>query len=591
MSDLQTLTRRVEDLLADVYDLVPAGLGAQLVGLAERYRFALQTAPAVRPFDETSAFLITYAHSVQEPGQVPLRALGHVLTEHVGDLLSDVHLLPFFPWTSDDGFGVVDHRTVNPTVGEWTDVHALRSDYDLAFDFVANHTSASSPWFLGWVAGDPERAGYYIGRDEHQDVSQVVRPRTTPLFHDYAAPDGKARSAWTTFGPNQVDINVATPAVLVELTDVLLGYFAHGATTVRLDAIGYLVKQSGTSCTHLPGTHAVVKLWRALVDHARPGARLLTETNVPHADNISYFGDGSDEAHMVYQFALPPLVLHSFVTGDTGALSRWAATVGPVSDTATWFNFLASHDGIGVRPTQGLLTEADREALAERVRAHGGQVSLADQPDGTRSVYELNVGYLDALCTPEEAADDETFARKAVAAHNVLLSVVGVPAIYIHSLLGSRSDLSAVQESGMARRINRAVLDAQSLGAELEAGGRRRFVLDGIAALLSRRREVKAFSPSAAQEALELGPRVFAVRRTSEDGSRVVSLTNVSGQRVSVPGLGPVCDLLDGSEWEHAVELEGYAVRWLVDATAERAGSGSAGPDALELAVTPAASS
>ncbi len=567
--DLDALQRRVETLLADVYDPVSTRLAVELVGLAERYRFALLAAPPVRRFDETSAFLITYADSVQREGTRPLRALRQVLDDHVGDLLSDVHLLPFFPWTSDDGFGVVDHRTVNPAVGSWEDVHALRRHHDLCFDFVANHTSTSSPWFVGWLADLPGRVGFYIERGEHPDVSQVVRPRTTPLFHDYRTPEGGTRSAWTTFGPDQADVNLANPAVLVELTDVLLGYLAHGATTVRLDAIGYLVKQSGTSCIHLPGAHAVVKLWRALVDHARPGARLLTETNVPHADNVAYFGDGTDEAHMVYQFALPPLVLHSFVAGDTGALSRWAATVGPVSETATWFNFLASHDGIGLRPTQGLLTGSDRQALAERVRAHGGQASMADQPDGTQSVYELNVSYLDALCTPEEAEDPETFARKAVAAHNVLLSVVGVPAVYVHSLLGSRSDVTAVQESGIARRINRAVLDADELDDELATDGRRRLVLDGLTSLLARRRRVPAFSPWAGQEVLDLDRRLFAVRRTAEDGRSVVSLTNVTGDTVSLPWPGRAGDLLDGTTAYGTVTLEGYAVRWLVDETAQ----------------------
>lgn len=261
MSDaLEVLHQRVKVLLASVYDPVPDRLVAELVGLAERYRFAMQSALPVRRFDESSAFLITYADTVRRQGAKPLHALDEVITGHVGDLVTDVHLLPFFPWTSDDGFGVVDHRAVNPAVGEWQDVHVLRRHHALAFDFVANHTSASSPWFQGWLARDPGRDGFYIERGEHPDVSRVVRPRTTPLFHDYEAPDGRARSAWTTFGADQVDVNVATPAVLGELTDVLLGYLAHGATTVRLDAIGYLVKQSGTSCIHLPGTHAIVQL-------------------------------------------------------------------------------------------------------------------------------------------------------------------------------------------------------------------------------------------------------------------------------------------------------------------------------------------
>ena len=199
MSELEALQRRVEELLGEVYDPVSRRLAAELAGQAERYRFVLQSAPPVRRFDERSAFLITYADSVQRAGEVPLRALGDVVDEHVGDLITDIHLLPFFPWTSDDGFGVVDHRTVNPAAGDWDDVHALRRHHDLAFDFVANHTSASSPWFQGWLRGLPGREGFYISKGEHPDVSRVVRPRTTPLFHDYEAPDGTVRSAWTTF--------------------------------------------------------------------------------------------------------------------------------------------------------------------------------------------------------------------------------------------------------------------------------------------------------------------------------------------------------------------------------------------------------
>ena len=255
------------------------------------------------------------------------------------------------------------------------------------------------------------------------------------------------------------------PATLVELTDVLLGYLARGASAVRLDAIGFLWKESGTTCIHLPQTHAVIKLWRALADHVSPGARLLTETNVPHAENISYFGNGEDEAHLVYQFALPPLVLHSFVAGSTARLSAWAAGVGPVSSTATWFNFLASHDGIGLRATEGILDDDERAALVDRTRAHGGRVSMASRPDGTSSVYELNLSYLDALCTPEEAADAAILAAKALAAHSILFAFLGVPAIYLHSLVGSAPDHEGMEASRINRRINREVLDADRLAS------------------------------------------------------------------------------------------------------------------------------
>ena len=394
----------------------------------------------VAPPTQRTACLITYGDGIRRADETPLHTLAGFLHDHVGDLVSDVHLLPMFPWTSDDGFAVVDHRAVNPALGTWADVADLAGEHDLMFDFVANHTSSSSPWFTG-LAG--RRPGV-------RRLLRRARPRLRRLARDPAAhhaavprlpaPDGTQAWAWTTFGEDQVDVDVRHPATLIELTDVLLGYLARGASAVRLDAIGFLWKESGTTCIHLPQTHAVIKLWRALADHVAPGARLLTETNVPHAENISYFGNGEDEAHLVYQFALPPLVLHSFVAGSTARLSDWAAGVGPVSSTATWFNFLASHDGIGLRATEGILDDAERAALVDRTRAHGGRVSMASRPDGTSAVYELNLSYLDALCTPDEAADAEILAAKALAAHSILFAFLGVPAVYYHSLVGSSPD-------------------------------------------------------------------------------------------------------------------------------------------------------
>ncbi|MGL5909450.1 MAG: alpha-amylase family glycosyl hydrolase, partial [Phycicoccus sp.] len=458
-----------------------------LVTLTDRHRGRLAARSSPRP-THASSVLISYADTVRRPGEPPLRTLDDVLTGHgIGRHISDLHLLPMFPWTSDDGFAVVDHRRIHPDHGTWDDVEHLSTRYRLLFDFVANHTSSSSPWFRAWLAGEPGHDGFYIEQEPGFDTSAVVRPRTTPLFHSFAGRDGTTRSAWTTFGPDQVDVDLHTPRVLLELTDILLGYVAHGAHTVRLDAVGFLWKESGTTCLHLPQTHAVIKIWRAILDDACPGTQLLTETNVPHQENISYFGNGHDEANLVYQFALPPLVLHAFVRESTAALRRWASTITPVSTSATWLNFLASHDGIGMRATEGVLSDTERDLLVRRARAHGGEVSMAARPDGTTVVYELNINYLDALCTPEELTSPDTVVAKALAAHSILLSFVGVPAIYIHSLLGSASDFAGMRDSGTRRRVNREVIDADRLLEELAHQPRRREVFAGIDHLLATR--------------------------------------------------------------------------------------------------------
>ena len=554
------LAERIAPYVALLYPDERVAVGRDLVALAERYA-ALLADRRVEPPTHATACLITYGDGFRRPGEAPLRTLSSFLRDQVGDVVSDVHLLPMFPWTSDDGFAVVDHREVNPALGTWADVAELAEDHALMFDFVANHTSSSSPWFTGWLARDPAYEGFYLERDPDFDDSHVVRPRTTPLYHPYTRPDGSKAWAWTTFGEDQPDIDVRHPRALLELTDVLLGYLARGASAVRLDAIGFLWKESGTTCLHLPQTHAVIKLWRALVDHVAPGARLLTETNVPHHENISYFGDGDDEAHLVYQFALPPLVLHSFVAESTSRLSAWAAGVGPVSDTATWFNFLASHDGIGLRATEGILDDHERDALVERTRSHGGEISWASRPDGSRTVYELNLSYLDALCTVDEAHDPAVVAAKAVAAHSILLALLGVPAIYSHSLVGSPPDLEGMVSSRINRRINRAVLDAERLATELQADPRRRAVFDGLRHLLDVRRQHEAFSPFGTQRVERLDDRVFAVIRGEGTPDELHCVTNVSSEQVTLPGVRGT-DVLTGTRVDPLV-LDSWQAAWV----------------------------
>jgi sucrose phosphorylase len=558
--DAEGLDARIAPLVERLYPDRSDSVRGQLVALADKYAHLLSDRHIASPSHET-VYLITYGDGIRRSGETPLHTLAGFLHDQVGDVVSDVHLLPMFPWTSDDGFAVVDHRAVNPALGTWADVADLAEDHPLMFDFVANHTSSSSPWFLGWLAQDPAFQGYYLERDDSFDTSRVVRPRTTPLFHPFQRPGGDVAWAWTTFGEDQVDVDVRTPQTLLELTDVLLGYLRRGASTIRLDAIGFLWKESGTTCLHLPQTHAVIKLWRAIVDAVLPGAQLITETNVPHAENVSYFGDGTDEASLVYQFALPPLVLHSFVAGSTARLADWATGIGPVSRSATWFNFLASHDGIGLRASEGILDEDERSALVRRIRDHGGRVSMALRPDGTSTVYELNLSYLDALCTPEEARDPRVLAAKTLAAHSILLAFVGVPAIYYHSLVGSSPDHDGMVETGISRRINRGVLDADRLVHDLEHEPRRREVFTGMRRLLRLRRTQPALSPYADQSVERLDDRVLALRRGTGTPDELLCVTNVTDEPVDLPGISGY-DVVTAA-WVDALVLPAWGFAWL----------------------------
>jgi len=551
----------IAPLLKLVYPDTHETARTQLVALADRYVARLGGSATASAPDESTAVLITYGDAIRSEGEAPLATLRRILLDHVGDAITDVHLLPMFPSTSDDGFAVVDYRKIDPDLGGWDDVVALSADYRLMFDFVANHVSSKSPWFTDWLAGESRYDGYFVEFDPAFDASKVTRPRTSPLFHSYPRADGTEARVWTTFGDDQIDINLASIPALIEMTDVLLGYIARGASMIRLDAIGFLWNESGTSCMHLPQTHAIVQLWRAVVDYVKPGTQIITETNVPHAENISYFGTGSDEANQVYQFALPPLVLHSFTAGSTETLSRWAATIAPVSDTATYFNFLASHDGIGLLPSEGILTDDERGALVRRVLDNGGRASMKSNPDGSETVYELNINYLDALANSDELDRPTLVAAKGLAAHAILCSIVGVPAIYYHSLFGSSIDLAGMEASGINRRINREVLDAEQLVRGLTTDQRRRTVFTGIKHLLAVRRQHPAFSPYSPQQVERLDTRVFAVRRGVDTPDETLCVANVTDELVELPAVSGV-DVLSGRTHQ-GLTLPAYGYAWI----------------------------
>jgi glycosidase len=511
---------------------------------------------------EKNVYLITYGDAITTPGEAPLETLHQFLKKHVGGAITDVHLLPMFPYTSDDGFSVTDYRAINSEYGDWENIKQLSSDYRLMFDFVANHISKSSEWFQGYISGVEQYAQYFIPQDEQFDASKVIRPRTTPLFHEYKDSNGP-KTAWTTFSRDQVDVNIAHIPVFTEMSDILLDYAYRGASSIRLDAIGFLWKKSGTTCMHLPETHAIISMWRDLLDYFKPRTQIITETNVPHEENIQYFGDGTNEANQVYQFSLPPLVLFAFTMHDASKLSEWAKSIERVSDTATYFNFLSSHDGIGMRPTEGLLSEGERQILVDKVVANGGRISYKTNPDGTQTVYELNVNYIDALVNKDERDDEALTALKALAAHSILCSVIGVPAIYYHSLFGSSNDYEGLKESGINRRINREKLNAAELAEELKSG-RRRMIFEGLRKMISMRQVTSAFSPYADQQVLDLDQRVFAVRRNNEQtGKSVIALANVTNKTVKLDTNITGQELLTSKMVARKVELGPYAYAWI----------------------------
>lgn len=529
------------------------------------------------PLGARDAIVIAYGDHIRGEDGSPLSYLYRFLDEVCEEAVTGVHILPWSPYSSDDGFSVIDYRAIDPALGTWDDVEAIGAEFRLMADLVINHCSAEGAWFQAFRRGEAPYADYFVTADPAADLSMVFRPRTHPLLTPVETATG-TRHVWTTFSADQVDLDWANPAVMVEMIDIFLSYLAHGAQLVRLDAIAYLWKEIGHSCLHHPQTHRAVKLLRRVMDLVDPHGIIITETNVPHAENLSYFG-GGDEAHMVYNFSLPPLLLDAALREDTGHLQAWADRLEDPGPGMSYFNFCASHDGIGVVPTHGILSEVERQALVDAVIARGGRVSYKATPDG-QIPYELNINYLSAVAPA--ALPDSQRAAMFLATQSVMLSLAGVPGIYLHSLIGSENWEEGVALFGANRSINREKIGWERLTSELaDPDSLRAKVFGGYRTLLDARGSVDAFDPKSPQRVVATDQRLFAVVRGpwGEAASAVLAIANISGEVVEFRDRrdrypfgedGLLRELVTGdlvyptNEGAlFSIELEPYEVMWL----------------------------
>lgn len=503
--DKNTQTRLTE-LLEVLYE--PSVAAATLPRLVAKLAAPIAHEP------RNDSMLVSYGDSVCSEDQAPLETLHQFIAKYLGDACGRLHLLPFFPSSSDDGFAVIDYRMVDHHLGGWDDIAALARDYDLMFDLVINHCSRENLWFADFINHREPGRNFFITLPEEVDTAMVARPRSTPLIspvHTY----GGIRHVWNTFSADQIDLDFTNPDVLVEFVDILSFYAARGARLVRLDAVGYLWKRLGTTCLNLPETHVVVKILRVLAEQLCPSLRLITETNVPHEENVAYFGDG-DEAHLVYQFSLAPLLLYSFVFGDGSYLRQWAAQLDEPPEGTTYLNFIASHDGIGLRPLEGLMPEAEVDRLVDKMHARGGFVTLREVSAHEQKPYEINISLLSAF-------GGETGLGAFLAAHALLLSFQGSPALYIHSMLGTLNDLDLVEQTGRTRSINRRKWQLSELEAHLQAPeSLQARTLSGMTHLLTQRNAQPALQTTAEQRILPAPEGVFLLQRECREQSLLV---------------------------------------------------------------------
>lgn len=566
-------TDRLFVLLTQLYGpTTAADLLPQVMARLESFPRRPQTTAAYA-LSERDITLITYGDTLNHEAEPPLQTLNHFAQSHLSSSVSAIHILPFYPYSSDDGFSVIDYYAVRPDLGDWDDLVALHQHFRLMFDAVINHMSAHSEWFQAFLKRKRGYSRLFATALPQDNLATVTRPRTSPLLTPFEAADGETLHVWTTFSADQVDLNYRAPETLLRILDVLLFYIERGADIIRLDAIGFLWKEPGTTSIHLPQTHAAVQFYRAALDVVAPDVILITETNVPHAENIAYFGDGTNEAQLVYNFTLPPLLLHTLLSADCRKLAAWVNTLKAPSPQTTFFNFTASHDGIGVRPVEGILDADELARLVAHTEAVGGRVSYKPNLDGSRSPYELNVTYVDAMAGLD--APVETQVQRFLVSQAVMLSLAGMPAVYIHSLLGSRNDQAGVARTGQNRSINRAKLDASAVAAELaDPNSFRARVFSRYRHMLEVRRNTPAFHPNAAQfaEALNQGA-VLAITRTPPGSAPVLGLFNVSGdaQEVALPGAAYIDSLTRSRVLGSAAQVPPYGILWLVEADSPHA--------------------
>ena len=479
---------------------------------------------------EKTSLIICYADSVYSKKKSSIKIFQSFYKKKLKKYFNTIHFLPFYPSSSDSGFAVKDHYKIDSKLGNWSDIKKIsKSNYIMA-DMVINHSSARGLWFKNFLKEKRPGKDYFLTVDSKFNTSKVVRPRDHKLLKKIKI-FKKTDYLLRTFSPDQIDLNFKNPSVLLRFIKIMIHLINNGVTIFRLDAIAYLWKENATKCINLRQTHEIIKLFRIIVNLLNVQTIIITETNLPEKENLSYFGN-KDEANWIYNFSLPPLLIHAFLFENSLYLNKWSKKLPSATKGNSYLNFIASHDGIGIRPTEGIFNKKILNNFLKRLKKNGSNFSYRKIPNKPKKVYEANITVFDALKRTDYDQTGKFYLQRYISAHAIMISFEGIPAVYFNSIFGTSNDEAKFVITGNNRDVNRYRWNFQNIIKKLtDEKSKQSIFYRNILNLLDKRRKQKAFHPNALRYNINLGPKIFSFKRISIDKKQtIICITSLSSK-------------------------------------------------------------
>ncbi len=493
-------------------------------------RFNKKNPKKKKTISEKTSLIISYGDSVYSDKKGSIKVFQKFFQKKLNKYFDTIHFLPFYPSSSDSGFAVKDHYKVESKLGSWSDIKNISKSNNIMADMVINHSSARGLWFKNFLKKKKPGKNYFLTVNSKFNTSKVVRPRDHKLLKKIKI-FNKSDYLWRTFSPDQVDLNFKNPSVLLRFIKIMIHLINNGVTIFRLDAIAYLWKENGSKCINLKQTHEIIKLLRIVTSHLNIQTIIITETNLPEKENLSYFGK-NDEANWIYNFSLPPLLIHGFLFENSSYLNKWSKSLPNTKYGNSYLNFIASHDGIGMRPTEGILNKEILNNFLKRLKKNGSKFSYRKISNKGKKVYEANITIFDALKKSDYDPKGKYFLERYVSAHAVMISFEGIPAIYFNSLFGTSNDEAKFIITGNNRDVNRYKWNFKNISKKLnDKRSKQSIFYQYICNLLNIRRAQKAFHPNASRLNINLGSNIFCFKRTSIDKKQtILCITNLTSK-------------------------------------------------------------